>query len=64
MRPYTMPDGNTIDLNSVLSVGPIFFNKNDHDFDCYEVYLNGSESIGVFVKDLSRAEFMSAWGGA
>lgn len=61
MRPYTLPSGKQIDLDQVLSVSPIFINKNYSQYNCYEIYYTNGQSDGVFENDLARATFMAAW---
>lgn len=63
MRLYTLPDNEVIDLDSVIRVGSVFVNKNYPQYNCYEVYVTNGTSFGVFESDLSRATFLTEWGG-
>lgn len=62
MRTFDLPDGKTIDLDKITSIGALFVNKNDSNFNCYEIYFSNKDSIGILEKDLPRATFITNWG--
>lgn len=64
MRLFDLPTGETVDLDEVSGVGPLFENKNDSEFNCYEVYARSGNSYNVFEKDIPRADFLIEWKGA
>ena len=61
MRAYELPDGLYVDLDSVLSVGSLFVNKNYDEYSCYEVQLSGNTSVSVFEQVLPRSDFITIW---
>ena len=63
MRLYDLPSGDTVDLDQVIQVGPLFVNKNDANYNCYEIYLTNGTSYGILDVDLSRSAFIVSWEG-
>lgn len=63
MRVYELPSGEVLDLDKVLRVSELFVCKHDRQYDNYEVYIAGSESINIMENALPRATFLAQWQG-
>ena len=63
MRQFIIPDGTTIDLDKVETVGAAFVNKNYPQYNCYEVYMTSGASHNIFESQLSRTSFLTTWAG-
>ena len=65
MRLHNLPDGSKVDLDSIVTIGPLFINKNYPEYSCYEVYIAyRMDSITIFEADLLRSELESLWAGS
>lgn len=63
MRPFDLPTGQTVDLDEISGIGTLHINKNYPEYNCYEVYIKGGDSVGIFENDVPRATLMALWKG-
>lgn len=64
MRKFTLPGGEVINLDAIESIGALFVNKTDSQFNCYEIHMTKGHSFGVFESDQPRAAFVLSVFGA
>lgn len=64
MRMHELPDGTLLDLDVIVRVGPVNICKHDSQYDNYEVYVSGSDSINIMINTLPRDEFVALLTGA
>lgn len=63
MRLYDLPDGTTIDLNTIRSIGKLNVCKHDDEYTNYEVYFHNGDSFALMELDLPRATMLALWAG-